>query len=1177
MLKIKDLFALDVEKEVNLVIKADDQTPTQVEKDISEYIVTDQIENLLETFLESYTLSSTDKIGTWISGFFGSGKSYFAKILGYLIENTKLQNGLTAHDRFRERLNSSDKKDFIDGQISAIEKINAEVVIFEIIEHSSSNEDDKIQKIMLKKLFEKLGYSKDLNLSSMEFELQNQGYYDEFKDYLTQNNFDIETERDNQTIFGKHAIDYLVKRQKFSNENANDFLKSALQKYSSNLTPSTFTDICLKISQEKKERIVFVIDEMGAYVTSQKGSDERLLQLQAISESFASNGRGMLWIIATSQEKLDEIAQIAERKGAFSKITDRFSVKLDLTSENVDEVVRRKMLAKRTDIIGDLEELFDSKKGNIQTITDTKGEYPKTDSFDGFKDYYPFFEYQIKMLPDLIESPTGTVYAEANERKLISIVDMILKKLKDNDYTRCTNIVDIFDSLGVKFFGSGRIEHLNKLDKQSKEIFLDDPIKPSDVMKALETIKRIGKRMNSNEEVLTRVLISDLNQNTYQMQKYVHKCVDFLEKNQQITVHEGIIEIVSDIEKEFITFRENQIVSMPEIKKKIAEKLESMLTLNFTYKNGPSIPIGWSYNGDRKWGKSNGILIKILPFESNDSIERRIEGIEFESTNNKETVYVIPNSSNIEDKITKLIKLEKALDEFRASKNSSEFNNTRTKYEKIKEEESKELEREMRSSLGKGTIVYYYDKKDIDGKLEDSIKEIIESKVVKNYYPNIISEKAKMDDVKKVLTEPKNKLFLIRQDEEHIVFDKDGELIEHHKLIDPIANFLNAKRNGADVLDNFEKAPYGWTQETIMYAIAAMLRGGKIEVNNNDDYGDPQTISTLMTSTKLKNATLSLNASIPVEKKEVILKLFNELSGDSKLDIGDPNSKFFRIGEEAIKKLVGNVRYVKEKIRSFGASEKYDIDWLSAITLKLDSQDLEAMDIIFAKNDEISKLNSKIIEEKNFLDKNLSRLKEKKDFVNQIDDEIEKASPPNKEKIKSYTQEFRNIIPNFLEYKDRLDEIFEKVRNEYKIIFKSSHGEKEKIFKEFKELLEGASQKKNSLGETAGEQKWFSDYEHEIRNSCSGLEIDHSPKCENCKLGLYETQLLISKVKNDLKEFNEKLDEFMKNVPAIPPKSPDEKPKIIKLKKKMTYGELKREVSNLSTEDGTFVEIELEE
>lgn len=52
-----------------------------------EYVITKELGKRFSIFFANYEKSiftPTDKIGVWISGFFGSGKSHFLKILSYL-------------------------------------------------------------------------------------------------------------------------------------------------------------------------------------------------------------------------------------------------------------------------------------------------------------------------------------------------------------------------------------------------------------------------------------------------------------------------------------------------------------------------------------------------------------------------------------------------------------------------------------------------------------------------------------------------------------------------------------------------------------------------------------------------------------------------------------------------------------------------------------------------------------------------------------------------------------------------------------------------------------------------------------------------------------------------------------------------------------------------------------
>ena len=81
---LKDIFEKPVDRAIDGVIKADDEASLRVELD--EYVITGEIGQKLERFLEAYNNYETSN-GVWISGFFGSGKSHLLKMLALLLEN----------------------------------------------------------------------------------------------------------------------------------------------------------------------------------------------------------------------------------------------------------------------------------------------------------------------------------------------------------------------------------------------------------------------------------------------------------------------------------------------------------------------------------------------------------------------------------------------------------------------------------------------------------------------------------------------------------------------------------------------------------------------------------------------------------------------------------------------------------------------------------------------------------------------------------------------------------------------------------------------------------------------------------------------------------------------------------------------------------------------------------
>ena len=79
---IKELFANDISRRIEEVIKVDQADEQVIREEISEYVVTDSIRRHFTQILERYWETPNkphEGIAVWVSGFFGSGKSSFAK------------------------------------------------------------------------------------------------------------------------------------------------------------------------------------------------------------------------------------------------------------------------------------------------------------------------------------------------------------------------------------------------------------------------------------------------------------------------------------------------------------------------------------------------------------------------------------------------------------------------------------------------------------------------------------------------------------------------------------------------------------------------------------------------------------------------------------------------------------------------------------------------------------------------------------------------------------------------------------------------------------------------------------------------------------------------------------------------------------------------------------------
>jgi hypothetical protein len=151
-MKLHEMFEKKINRTIQGVIKIGQNDPDVIKNELDEYVVTRELSDNFYRFFENFrkgTQSQTDKVGVWISGFFGSGKSHFLKILSYILSGREY-NEKRAVRYFDNKI--ADPKVLAD--MKAAGDISADVILFNI--DAKADTDSKANKDALVKVFMKV-------------------------------------------------------------------------------------------------------------------------------------------------------------------------------------------------------------------------------------------------------------------------------------------------------------------------------------------------------------------------------------------------------------------------------------------------------------------------------------------------------------------------------------------------------------------------------------------------------------------------------------------------------------------------------------------------------------------------------------------------------------------------------------------------------------------------------------------------------------------------------------------------------------------------------------------------------------------------------------------------------------------------------------------------------------
>ena len=840
-MKIEQIFSKKLTRDINGVVKAEQKDNDSVYVELDEYVVTRELDRHFRAFFEAYVPSVTQsgvsmsgKIGVWISGFFGSGKSHFLKILSYLLENKSVEKdgqGRQAFEFFKDKIN--DAMLLADIQ-NAVTK-DTDVILFNI--DSRANTDDRenaILKVFLKVFNERVGYCADFpHIAHLERELDKRNQYMSFKDKfaeLTQSTW--EKERDAYDFYRDELSEALAHASEQSLESAKAWVEQVENNF-----PLDIRNFCKWVNEyldrTGDRNLLFLVDEVGQFIGK---NTQMMLKLQTITEDLGTYCGGRAWVVVTSQADIDAaIGGMDKRDGEdFSKIQGRFSTRLQLSSSNTSEVIQKRLLSKTEEARTHLIDVF-AEKGDIlrnqltfdKTTTASLKGYTDAQSF---VDNYPFVPYHYTLVQKVFESirtkgATGKHLA-MGERSLLDAFQSAAKQMKDSGldvlipfYSFYAPIESFLEPAVKRTIDQAcELDSLTEFDgKILKTLFL---IRYVDVVK-------------STLDNLVTLSIDRIDADKIALRKQIEESLNRLERQLLIARNGDEFIFLTNEEKEIENEIRHTDVEMSEVSNKLsAIVFDGILKGNRAYRypiNKQDFAVSRFCNGHPKDGTTlEDLVIKVIsPLDSHFENYSHDQACINHTLEADGCVLVkLGEHKRLWDDLTTFIKTDRFLKQNSGQRPEQEH--------LLREKQMENIEREKRLRTDFEALFAEADVYAIGTKLPK--KSATPSAIVEEAYKYVIENTfAKLNMLKATPGEVLRELqaVLVADDIAQIGLDLQADECnpEATREVEQYVT-LKVERNEPvylrDIVARFGKRPYGWPDNEILLLTARLGLAGKV-------------------------------------------------------------------------------------------------------------------------------------------------------------------------------------------------------------------------------------------------------------------------------------------------------------------------------------------------------------
>lgn len=761
-------------------------------------------------------------------------------MLSYLISDKEVA-GKPALEYFIEDDKITDPKVLAD--IRAAESVSTDVILFDIASKSrtsSAAARDVITMVFLRAFNEKLGYSYQYpRMADLERKLDADGKLQKFRDRVEE----LEGSSWDDAVAGidlaqDSFVQALVEQGVMSEESARSWCDRVGEEYS--ISTEDFAKLVRKHIESKgnDHHVVFCVDEVGQYI----GDDSNMmLDLQTLEHDLAVQCHGKAWILVTVQEAIDKIQAV--NNVDFSKIQGRFDTRLSLSSSDVAEVVKKRILKKNAEAQAELKTFYPRKADALDTLLKFSGDMPEMKLYENASDFaevYPFVPYQFNLLGKVLDAvrlfSSPGKNSSYGERSMLSMYLSTAKSLQNQEegilvpfnafYQGLSALVDHETAIAIT-----NAQRNNSLNPDHAETCFE-----VEVLKVLFMIKNVREFDKPTVQNIATLMASRTDEDRYQLENRVETALKKLVQEQLVqNLGDNYIFLTNEeqeVNREIASRRPEDSEMNRELATLIFDENYRADKYRYPYLNGR-----YSFGFNRKIDgydalsrPDNSITVKIITSRGDDADESRLKMLSSGESGDHTIFVQLHDDTRLNNELRMMLQIQNYLRSGTAGRI--------TKYRAICEAKQEEVEERrqnvkvfLKQALSEADIYVYGSKlsggsRDFETRLNDALKQQVER--LFNHLTDI-DKSVSEQDIGKLFADAGQMRLGGDGTGNSRALDDVRTRIERNSLSRTVTTSLKT------LLGIFTKEPYGFLPVDVEWLVARLFADGILTLTMNHE------------------------------------------------------------------------------------------------------------------------------------------------------------------------------------------------------------------------------------------------------------------------------------------------------------------------------------------------------